>query len=317
MKIVILDGYTTNPYDLSWDALKEFGEVIVFDRTPKELIVERAKDAEILIINKTTLTKDVLCQLPSLKFIALLSTGYNVVDTAYAKKRGISVSNIPEYSTQAVSQLTFALILEHFNQVGVHSAAVRQGEWTNSLDFCFWKTPLIELSGKTIGIIGFGKIGQAVARKAIAFDMKVISATPNAPKDYPLPVCFVEMDELIKNSDIITLHCPLNEKTEKMVNKDFINKMKKSAFLINTSRGALIDEAALALSLNKQRIAGAGLDVLSTEPPLIDNPLLNAKNCFITPHIAWAGFETRKRLLNVLVENIRAFVSSTPINVVN
>ncbi|HPP68083.1 MAG TPA: D-2-hydroxyacid dehydrogenase [Clostridiales bacterium] len=316
MKIVILDGHTTNPGDLSWAFLNEYGDVSIYDRTPKELIIERSLPADILITNKTPLPKSILEQLPNLKYVALLSTGYNIADTDYLKERGIPVSNIPDYSTEAVAQHVFAFILEHYNSVALHSEAVRGGEWSICPDFCFLKGPVMELMGKTIGIIGFGKIGRSVAEKALAFKMNVIAYTPNPKKDADF-VEFVSLDELAERSDIVTIHTPLTDATRGFINRDFIFKMKKGAFLVNTSRGPVIDEQAQADALNSGHLAGAGLDVLSTEPPSKDNPLLTAQNCFITPHIAWAGRETRARLLSILNENIKAFVNGKPQNVVN
>ena len=318
MKAVILDGFTTNPGDLSWNWLEEKCELTVYDRTPAEKIVERCEGCDIVITNKTPLTKETLAQLPECRFIALLSTGYNVVDCEYAATRGIPVSNIPTYSTAAVAQLTFALILELTNSVAVHNTAVKNGEWTSCADFCFWKTPLQELFGKTIGIIGFGKIGQAVTDIAHAFGMKVVAYTANPDKYKDAQnVEFASLDTLLEKSDVVSLHCPLTDKTQGMVNADFLGKMKKTAYLINTSRGPVLDEEAVAKALKAGDIAGAGVDVLSTEPPKADNPLLGCENCIITPHIAWAGFETRERLLGVLKENIFAFLDGKPINTVN
>ncbi len=318
MKAVILDGYTTNPGDLSWDWLEEKCELTVYDRTPAEKIVERCEGCDIVITNKTPLTKETLARLPDCKFIALLSTGYNVVAHEYAAKRSIPVSNIPTYSTAAVAQLTFALLLELTNKVATHNAAVKNGEWSNCADFCFWKTPLQELFGKTMGIIGFGKIGQAVANIAHAFGMKTVAYTANPDKYRDAEnVEFVTLEELLERSAVVSLHCPLTEKTQGMVNADFLGKMKKTAYLINTSRGPVLDEEAVANALKNGDIAGAGVDVLSTEPPKADSPLLGCENCIITPHIAWAGFETRERLLGVLKENIFAFLDGKPINTVN
>jgi glycerate dehydrogenase len=317
-KTVILDAYTTNPGDLSWDWLREYGELEVFDRTPKDKIVERVRDAEIVITNKTPLTAETIDQMQNAKFIALLSTGYNIVDWEYAAKKGIPVSNIPTYSTMAVAQLVFAFISELCNGVGLHSADVRNGGWSSCPDFCYWKQPLTELFGKTIGIIGFGKIGQAVADIAEAYKMNILAVSghetdQSGRKNFK----WASLDELLEKSDIITLHCPLTEKTTGMVNAEFLSKCKTSAFVINTSRGPVVDEKALADALNSDRIAGAAVDVLSTEPPTSDNPLLSAKNCYITPHIAWAGYETRQRLMSVLKENIKAYFDGNPINTVN
>lgn len=318
MKIVILDAYTTNPGDLSWDWLGEFGEYTVYDFTSPDQVLERAKDCEIVFTNKTELGSNLLSALPKLKYIGLLSTGYNIVDTEYAAGRGIPVTNIPSYSKAAVAQMTFAHILELCNQVGLHSAAVKSGEWVDNRNFCFWKTPLIELYQKTIGIIGFGKIGQAVADIAEAMEMNVLAYTPRISNQAQRKnFNFVELDELLRLSDIVSMHCPLTPTTQNMANADFFSKMKSSAFFINTSRGAVVDEQALARALDKDIIAGAGLDVLSAEPPKNDNPLLTSKNCFITPHIAWAGFETRRRLVKIAQDNLSAYVNGAPVNVVN
>lgn len=317
MKIVNLDGYTTNPGDQSWEWLRKYGEYTIYDRTAQNEVVERAKDADALIINKTVITADMMDQMPKLKYIGLQSTGYNVVDCAYAKKKGIVVSNIPAYSTNAVAQLVFAFILQITNQVTLHSDAVHGGEWCACPDFCFWKAPLTELDGKTIGILGFGSIGQRVAKIADAFGMQVIAHTPH-PKDKEFPdVRFTDLETLLKESDIVTCHCPLTQQTEGIINKDALSLMKKSAILINTSRGPVVDDMALADALNNRQIRAAGLDVLRVEPPTEDNPLLTAKNCYITPHIAWAGYETRVRLLSILEDNLKAFVSGNPQNVVN
>lgn len=318
MKIVILDGYTTNPGDLSWEKFSEFGEVTAYDYTPAELVVERCKDAEIIIDNKVVFTKETLEQLPKLKYIGLLSTGFNVIDIEAAKNNGITVCNVPTYSTAAVAQLTFALILEMYNQVSVHSEAVHKGEWTNCRDFCFQKTPLLELNNKTIGLIGYGKIGSEVAKIADAFSMNILCYVPSKkPQPDFKNFRFVSLDELAEKSDIVSLHCPLTPETTKIINSDFIAKMKKNAIIINTSRGPSIDEQALADALNSDRIAGAGVDVLSTEPPKADNPLLSCKNCFITPHIAWAGYETRERLVGVVLNNLKSYLDGNPVNVVN
>lgn len=319
MKIVNLDGITTNPGDLSWDGIKKFGDYTVYDRTSPEQIIERAKGAQILIVNKTVITKEILDALsPELEYIGLQSTGYNVVDCAYARELGITVCNIPSYSTNAVAQLVFAFILQITNEVTLHSNAVKNGEWCTCPDFCFWKKPLTELVGKTIGIIGFGAIGQKVAKLAEAFDMRVLAYAPR-PKDKGnlITVEFVDLDTLLSNSDIITCHCPLTPETTGLINKTTIAKMKNSAIFINTSRGPVVDEQALADALNQGALMAAGLDVLETEPAKCDNPLLNAKNCYITPHIAWAAKETRARLLKILEENIAAYLDGKPQNVVN
>ena len=317
MKIVNLDGYTTNPGDLSWDWLGKYGDYTVYDRTNPDEVIERSKEANALIINKTIITADMLDKLPNLKYIGLQSTGYNVVDCNAARERGIVVSNIPAYSTNAVAQLVFAFILQITNKVSLHSDAVFNGEWCNCPDFCFWKAPLTELDDKIMGIIGFGSIGQRVATIANAFGMSVLVHTPHPKPDEFTNVKFVELDELLANSDIITCHCPLTLATENLINKNAIAKMKNSAIFINTSRGPVINDSDLAEALNNGKIQAAGLDVLTVEPPKKDNPLLKAKNCYITPHIAWAAYETRKRLLGILEENLKAFINGKPQNVVN
>lgn len=318
MKIVVLDGYTLNPGDLTWDGLKKIGEVEVYDRTPSELVAERAKDAEIIFTNKTVLGEAEFSQFPKLRYIGVLATGYNVVDTDAAKRRDIVVSNIPTYGTQSVAQMVFALLLELCHHVQNHSNAVKNGEWTSCEDFCFWKYPLIELSGKTMGVIGFGRIGQAVANIAEAFGMKVI-AFDNYKSDQSHRKGFrwVELAELLEQSDVVSLHCPLFPETKGIINKENLSKMKKTAFLINTSRGPLIVDEDLADALNQGVIAGAGLDVLSVEPPKKDNPLFEAKNCLITPHIAWATAQARARLMDIAVDNLKAFLAGKPLNVVN
>lgn len=319
MKIVNLDGFTTNPGDLSWDGIKKLGDYTVYDRTSPEQIIERAKGAEILIVNKTIVTRQILDELaPELKYIGLQSTGYNVVDCEYAKQLGITVCNIPSYSTNAVAQLVFSFILQITNEVTIHSDAVKSGEWCACPDFCFWKKPLTELAEKTIGIIGFGAIGRKVAAIAEAFDMNVLAYSPS-PKDKGKlkTIKFVSLEEVLKNSDIVTCHCPLNIHTQGLINKENISKMKKTAIFINTSRGPVVDEQALADALNNGDILAAGLDVLKNEPANKDNPLLTAKNCYITPHIAWAAKETRARLLKILEENIIAYLEGHPQNVVN
>lgn len=318
MNIVVLDGYTTNPGDLDWGFLKQFGECTIYDRTPRTLTVKRAKEAEIVVTNKVVLDREILEQLPKLRFIELLSTGYNVIDCGYARERGIPVSNIPAYSADAVAQLVFAFLLEFCNRVTLHDAAVKSGEWSGCQDFCFWKSNLTELGGKTLGIIGFGQIGQRVSEIASAFGMRVLAYTPHPKAIATAPgFAWASLKEVLAQSDFITLHCPLTPQTERMVNADFLHRMKRTAYLINTSRGPVVDEVALAQALNTGTIAGAGVDVLSTEPPQAGNPLLSAKNCLITPHIAWAGYETRGRLLKICKENLEAFFAGTPIHVVN
>ncbi len=318
LKIVILDAFALNPGDLSWDWLKNLGECDIYDRTPADQILERCKGADIVITNKTPLTKETLSKLSNLKYIALESTGYNVVDCEYAKSMGVPVSNIPSYSTNAVAQLTFSLILEITNAVGIHSESVRNGDWANCPDFCYWKTPLTELCGKTLGIVGFGQIGQAVADIAEAFKMNIVAVSGHeTDQSHRKNFSWVNMDTLAKTSDIISFHCPLTEKTTGLVNEEFISKCKDGAIIINTSRGPVVDDQALADALNSGKLRGAGLDVLTVEPPKADNPLLSAKNCFITPHIAWAGSETRERLMSILEENVKAYLNGNPQNVVN
>lgn len=318
MNIVILDAYTSNPGDLSWEKFEALGNLSVYDFTPKDKVTERCADADIIIDNKVVLDREILSRLPKLKYIGMLSTGFNVIDVQAAKELGIAVANVPTYSTSAVAQLTFALILETYNQVGLHNNAVHNGEWSSCRDFCFWKSPLIELCDKTIGIIGFGKIGNAVAKIADAFGMNILCY---APREKPMPNLksfrFVSLDELARESDIVSLHCPLTPETTGIINRNFLDKMKKNAIVINTSRGPAVDEKALADAINEGRIFGAGVDVLSTEPPKADNPLLNCERCFITPHVAWAGFETRVRLLEIVYENLNAFINGNPINIVN
>ncbi len=317
MKLVILDGHTQNPGDLNWDYIEENFDTTVYPRTPKEKIIERAADADVIILNKVPITRDTLKMLPKLKFIATLATGYNQLDCEALKERGIPVSNIPAYSTDGVAQMVFAFILEFTNRVAFYTESVKSLEWTECQDFCFWKTPLHELSGKTLGIIGFGKIGRKVSEIAKAFGMKVVAFTPSGKKADAPEVNFVTLDDLIKASDFITLHCPLTKATKELVNDEFLRKMKPGASLINTARGAVIDENAVANALNEGKLLYYGTDVLTCEPPQENNPLFKAKNCFITPHIAWAAYETRERLLSILNSNIKAFLEGAPQNVVN
>lgn len=313
----MLDAYTTNPGDLSWDNFSALGDLTVYDRTPSDKIIERAKNADILITNKTPITKDIIDSLPNLKFIALMSTGYNIVDYVYLKEKGIPVSNIPSYSTDAVAQLVMSFILELAMNVGLHSQSVRYGEWSKCADFCYWKTPLTELSGKTLGIFGLGKIGRAVAERAKAFGMNIVAYVPRLHGDEPEYIKLLPLDEMLNISDVVSMHCPLTPETEGVVNSEFISEMKNGAYFINTSRGTVVNERALADALNSGKLGGAGLDVLSTEPPQQNNPLLSAKNCFITPHIAWASFETRERLVKILYDNISSFIEGKPQNVIN
>jgi len=317
MKIVVLDGFTMNPGDISWDELKKLGEVEVFDRTAEDKILERAEGASVLLTNKTPISKETIEKLPQLKYIGVLATGYNIIAIEEAKKRGIVVTNVPGYSTASVVQMTFALLLELCLHTQRHSDSVKSGKWSASADFCFWDYPLIELSGKTLGIIGFGSIGQKVADIATAFGMNLIG-TSRRQTDQSQRKNFrwVELDELLRISDVVSIHCPLVPETHHLINKERLNSMKRSAFLINTSRGQIIVDKDLADALNKGIIAGAGIDVLSQEPPPIDNPLFKAKNCLITPHIAWATKEARMRLMESATENLSSFLAGKPKNVV-
>jgi len=320
MKIVILDSYTTNPGDLSWDFLKKYSDdITIYERTAKEEIIERAKGAEILLINKTVLGEYELNSLsPELKYIGLQSTGYNVIDLKTASKNGVTVCNIPAYSTNAVAQLVFSFILQFTNKVNLHSESVYNGDWCRCPDFCYWKSPLTELDGKTIGIIGFGSIGHRVAEIAEIFGMKVLFNSKSKKDTSEFKTALqVDLDTLFEKSDFISCHCPLTDETTGLINITNLKKMKKTAVLINTARGPVVNETDLAFALNNNIIAGAGLDVLSVEPPKFDNPLFNAKNCLITPHIAWAAEETRARLLGILDENIEKYLSGNTQNKVN
>ncbi len=314
MKIVVLDGYTLNPGDLSWAGLEALGETQIYDRSPREQVLERSIDADILLTNKAIVSKEVIDKCENLKYIGVLATGYNIVDVKAAGEKSVTVSNVPAYGTNSVAQLTFALLLELTNGVGIHSRAVKDGEWTNSADFSFWHQPLTELAGKTFGIVGLGTIGRAVARIALAMDMKVIAHHKHPERDKMDGVSFVGLEECFEQSDVVSLHCPLNDQNKGFVNAALLRKMKPSAFLLNTSRGPLINEADLAEALNKDIISGAALDVLSIEPPALDNPLINAKNCIVTPHIAWATLDARKRLLDKAVENLKMFLTGKPQN---
>jgi len=316
MKIVVLDGYTLNPGDLSWDGLKKFGECIVYERTPLELVVERAKNADAVFTNKVVLDKTIIEQLPELKFIGVLATGYNVVDIEVASNAGIVVTNIPAYSTNSVAQMVFSHILNFSQNVSVHAKSVTAGDWTNSVDFTYRKTPQMELFGKTLGVIGFGQIGQAVAKIGLAFGMKVVYNN-RSKKNVNIDASQVDLDTLLSVSDFVSINCPLTNENEKFINQSTIGKMKPTAFLVNTGRGPLINEQDLADALNNGIIAGAGLDVLSTEPPKPDNPLPKANNCYITPHIAWATFEARSRLMEIATENLKKFIEGQPQNVVS
>lgn len=314
-KIVVLDGYTLNPGDLNWSKLEALGELKVYDRTTDEELFERCRDAEIILTNKTVLNSSIIEQLDKLEYIGIMATGYNVVDIDSCRKKGVTVTNAAGYSTPFVAQHTFALILELCNQVGLHNAAVHDSEWTNCPDFSFAKTPLTELDGKILGIIGLGTIGRAVAAIAQAFGMRVIAYHTHTEKHYH-HLEYVSFEECLKRADIVSLHCPLKDNNHAFINKKALSNMKPSAFLINTARGPLINEKDLAEMLNTNKIAGAALDVLSTEPPLADNPLLSAKNCIITPHIAWASKAARERLMAIVVNNIKAFYAGQAQNVI-
>lgn len=316
-KIVVLDGYTENPGDLSWEPLAALGELTVHDRTPADKIVERIGDAEIIFTNKTPISRATLDACPTVKYIGVLATGYNVIDYVAAKEKGIPVTNVPSYGTAAVGQFAIALLLEICHNIGHHSNAVREGRWESNPDWCFWDYPLIELDQKTMGIIGFGRIGQATGRIAKALGMKVI-AYDNYPNDSGKEIAeYVDLDTLLSTSDVISLHCPLFPETEGIINKDSIAKMKDGVIILNNSRGPLIVEQDLADALNSGKVYAAGLDVVSTEPIKGDNPLLKAKNCYITPHISWASKESRQRLMDVAVDNLRQYLNGTPVNVVN
>lgn len=315
MNLVVLDGYTANPGDLSWDAFQAMTDCRIHDRTPPDEVVARAVDADLVLTNKTVLPAQVIGQLPKLRYIGVLATGYNVVDVAAASARGIRVTNIPGYGTTSVAQHTLALILELTNQVGHHAQSVREGRWTNSKDFAYWDNSLIELQDLTLGIVGYGSIGRKVAELARAFGMKILAPVRPGSKSGE-DVAFVPLEQLLQDSDIVTLHCPLTEETKNLICAKALAQMKPSAFLINTSRGPLVDEAALDSALRQKQIAGAALDVLATEPPAADNPLLSAPRCLITPHQAWATLSARKRLLDVAAANVRAFLEGRAENAV-
>ena len=316
MKITVLDGHAANPGDVSWDAIRALGDVTVYDRTPREKIIERIADSDSILLNKIPITRDIVARCPSLRYIGVLATGYNVVDTAACREKGITVTNIPAYSTEAVAQHVFAFLLEFTNRVAAHSASVHDGGWTICPDFCYWLSPLTELRGKTIGIFGFGTIGRKVAEIAHAFGMNVIVRT-HSERSYTGDEKTVSTEELFRQSDVITLHAPLTAETENLVNETTLALMKPTAYLINTARGGLVDERAVRDALDTKQIAGYAADVARDEPMSADCPLRNAPNCLITPHIAWAPRETRERLLVVAAENIAAFLRGTPQNVVS
>lgn len=316
--IVILDGYTINPGDNPWDSLEALGNCTIYDRTPPELKLERARDADIILLSKVKLDEAALEALPKLSYISMLATGYNNVDVAAAGKRGIPVSNVPAYSTESVAQTTFALLLELAMHVGLHDASVKAGEWISCPDHAYWKTPLLELDGLTLGIVGYGTIGRAVARVGAAFGMKIVAYAPRIPQDAgSIPVRFVPLEELFASADAVSLNCPQTPENGGFVNSRLLGLMKPSAFLLNLARGGLVNEADLAKALRDSRIAGAGLDVVAHEPMLADNPLLNAPNCIFTPHIAWASMAARKRLMAIVTANVAAYLAGAPINVVN
>lgn len=318
MKIVVLDGYTLNPGDISWEGMEAFGELTVYDRTKAEDVVARIGDAEVVYTNKTPITRETLDACPNVKFIGVLATGYNIVDIAAAKEKGIPVSNIPTYGTAAVSQFAIGLLLELCHHIGEHSDAVKAGEWTSNPDWCFWKYPLVELDGKTMGIIGFGRIGQDTGKIAQALGMKVLAYDAFKRPELETETChYVDLDTLLAESDVIALHCPLFPDTEGIINKDTIAKMKDGVMIINNSRGPLVVEQDLRDALDSGKVAGAAVDVVSTEPIQMDNPLIGAKNVIITPHISWAPKESRQRLMNIAVDNLKCYAEGKPQNVVN
>lgn len=316
MNIIILDGYALNPGDLSYDCLRQFGELTVYDRTAPEELISRAIDADALLTNKVVLGEKEFAQLPRLRYIGVQATGYNVVDVEAARRHGITVTNIPAYSTASVAQMVMAHLLNIAQRVGYYAEQNRAGRWATNPDFCYWDTPLIELADKQMGIIGFGRTGSAVAHLARAFGMKVAAYTSKPQEELPEGIIKMSLEELFRTSDVVSLHCPLTPTTHHLVNAERLALMKPTAILINTARGPIIDEQALADALNSERIYAAGIDVLCEEPPRQGSPLLSARNCFVTPHIAWATLEARTRLLKICEENLRAFVEGSPQNVV-
>lgn len=313
MKICILDGYSLNPGDLDWSPVERLGDVTLFDRTPADKIVERAADADIVLTNKVPFSADTLRQLPRLRFICVLATGYNIIDTEAAARQGVVVANIPAYSTMSVAQMAFAHILNITNHVASYAREVADGKWTNCPDFCFWDSALTELAGKTMGIVGLGNTGMATARIAVAMGMKVVAMTSKSADTLPEGITPAPLDDVLASADVVSLHCPLTPSTRHLINAEAIGKMKPSAILINTGRGPLVDEQAVADALNGGRLAAFGADVLSQEPPRGDNPLLSARNCFLTPHIAWATLEARTRLMSTATENVRQFIAGEPV----
>lgn len=318
MNIVILDGYTINPGDNPWTPVETLGECAIYDRTPADLVLERAREAEIILTSKVKLTETIIASLPKLRYISLLATGYNNVDVAAAARRGIPVSNVPAYSTESVVQTAFALLLELATRVGLHDASVKAGEWIRSPDHSYWKSTIVELDGLTMGIVGYGTIGRAIGRVASAFGMNLIAYAPRIPADPgPVPVRFVPLEELFATADVVSLNCPQTPENSAFVNAGLLSLMKPSAFLINVARGGLVNEPDLADALNRGLLAGAGLDVVAHEPMLADNPLLTAANCVFTPHLAWASLAARQRLMKIVAANIAAFLAGAPVNVVN
>lgn len=313
MKICILDGYSLNPGDLDWSPVERLGDVTLFDRTPADKIVERAADADIVLTNKVPFSADTLRQLPRLRFICVLATGYNIIDTEAAARQGVVVANIPAYSTMSVAQMAFAHILNITNHVASYAREVADGKWTDCPDFCFWDSALTELAGKTMGIVGLGNTGMSTARIAVAMGMKVVAMTSKSADTLPEGITPAPLDDVLASADVVSLHCPLTPSTRHLINAASIAKMKPSAILINTGRGPLVDEQAVADALNGGRLAAFGADVLSQEPPRGDNPLLSARNCFLTPHIAWATLEARTRLMSTATENVRQFVAGEPV----
>ncbi len=320
MKIVVLDGYTENPGDLSWDGIAGFGDLTVYDRTDvgdTAEIIRRIGDAEIIFTNKTPITREILDACPSVRMVSVLATGYNVVDTKAAREKGVPVTNVPAYGTASVGQFAIALLLELCHHIGHHDVAVKAGRWERSIDFCFWDTPQTELCGKTMGIIGFGRIGQTTGRIAKALGMKVLANDTHETESGRAIAEYVDLDTLLRSSDVVALHCPLFPETEGLINRETIGKMKDGALLINNSRGPLVVEQDLADALNSGKLAGAAVDVVSTEPIRGDNPLLTARNCIITPHMSWGSKEARQRIMDCASENVRMFLQGTPVNVVN
>ena len=309
MKIVVLDGYTLNPGDLGWEKLEKLGEITVYDRTAPEDVITRIGDAPVILTNKVVIDRKIMTSCPTLKYVGVLATGYNVVDIAAAHELGITVTNIPAYSTDSVAQMVFAHILNITNDIAKYADEAKIGKWSANPDFCYWNKPIIELANKTLGVVGLGNIGMAVARIALAFGMKVIAATSKPQSTLPDGITAGTVQDVLKNADIISLHCPLTDSTREMINSESIKTMKRTAILINTGRGPLVNEQDLATALNNKGIAAFGTDVLSIEPACTDNPLLKAKNCYITPHIAWATTEARTRLMTIAVENVRQFIA--------